>query len=76
MKTQGSGGTAPPFLTLALDKVECPASHPFCFTPGETAPIIHQIRGYASLAGLDTGETKNHLLLSEIEPPLLQPFSL
>jgi hypothetical protein len=43
MKTWGSGGIAPPFLTSALNGGE--ASHPGHFNPGEIAPNIHWIGG-------------------------------
>jgi hypothetical protein len=42
----GSGGIAPPFLTLALDGGEWSASHPCRFTPAETAPLTHWIGGW------------------------------
>jgi hypothetical protein len=35
----GSGGIAPPFLTLALDRGEWSASCPCHFTPRERAPV-------------------------------------
>jgi hypothetical protein len=53
MKTWGSGGIAPPFLTSALDGGEWSASRPCRFTPG-----THWIGGWVSpRIGLD-GEEK------------------
>jgi hypothetical protein len=43
MKTWGSGGIAPPFLTSALDGGVWSASGPCSFTPGERAPVTHSI---------------------------------
>jgi hypothetical protein len=38
MKTCGSRGIAPPFLTSTLDEGEQSALRPGCLIPGETAP--------------------------------------
>jgi hypothetical protein len=35
----GSGGTAPHFLTTALDESEWSASHPGRFNPGKSTPV-------------------------------------
>jgi hypothetical protein len=40
MKTWGSGGIAPPFLTLALVGGEWLASHPYRFTPRGTGRLL------------------------------------
>jgi hypothetical protein len=54
MKTWGSGGIAPLFLTSALDEGEWFASRPCRFTPGERAPGTHWIGGCVGpRAGLD-----------------------
>jgi hypothetical protein len=54
MKTCGSGGVAPPFLTSALDGGEWSASRHGHFTPGERAPNTHCIGGWmGTRAGLD-----------------------
>jgi hypothetical protein len=50
MKTWGSGGIAPPFLTSALDGGEWSASRPYRFTPGERAPGTHWIGGWLGLS--------------------------
>jgi hypothetical protein len=53
----GSGGTAVPFLTLALDGGEWSASRPGRFTAGETEPVNHWIGGWVGpRASLDTVE--------------------
>jgi hypothetical protein len=52
MKTRGKGGTAPPFLTSALDEGEWSASRPGCFNPGEITPSTHWTGGW-----LDVVET-------------------
>jgi hypothetical protein len=49
MKTLGSGGIAPPFLTSALDGGAGSASQPDRLTPGERAPSIHWIEGSVNL---------------------------
>jgi len=50
------------FLTLALDLGEWSASHPSCFTPGETYPDTHLIGGWVDpRAGLDTVVNRKHL---------------
>jgi hypothetical protein len=43
-----SGGIAPPFLTLALDRGECSASCPGRFIPGERAHDTHCTGGWVS----------------------------
>jgi hypothetical protein len=53
----GSGGIAPPFLTLTLDGCEWSASRPGRFTLGEKAPGTHCIRGWVGpRASLDAVE--------------------
>lgn len=42
----GSGCTAPPFLTSALDGVEWAASRLCRFTPGERVLGIHLVEGW------------------------------
>jgi hypothetical protein len=73
---QGSGSTAPPFLTLALDADEWSASCPGCFTPGERDPSQYTLNtrlgGSQSWSGWCVVE-KNRLPQLGIEP---QPFSL
>jgi hypothetical protein len=57
MKTCGSEGIAPPFLTLALDGGELTVSRLSCFTSGERAPGAHWIGGWVGpRAGLDVVE--------------------
>jgi hypothetical protein len=57
MKMWGSGGIAPPLLTLALDGGSWSASRPGCFTPGETAPGTNWIGSWGSPGdGLDAVE--------------------
>jgi hypothetical protein len=46
MKTWGSGGIAPPFLTSALVGGEWSAFRPGRFTPGEIAPRTQWIGGW------------------------------
>jgi hypothetical protein len=54
MKTWGSGGIAPRFLTSALDGGEWSASGTSRFTTGEIAPGTHWIGGWVGpKAGLD-----------------------
>jgi hypothetical protein len=49
-----SGGTAPPFITQALDEGVWSASCPCHFTPGETATGTHWIGDYVGpTASLD-----------------------
>jgi hypothetical protein len=51
----GSGGTAPPFLTSALDGGEWPASRPGSFTTGERTPGTYSTGGCVNpRASLDT----------------------
>jgi hypothetical protein len=66
MKTWGSGGIAPPFLTSALDGGEWSASRPCCFIPGERAPSTHSIGGWVGpRVGLHTVEKRNILHCQE-----------
>jgi hypothetical protein len=54
MKTWGSGGIAPPFLTSALDGGEWSASRPGRYTPRERGPGTYRVGGWVGLrAGLD-----------------------
>jgi hypothetical protein len=46
MKTWGSRGITPPFLTSALGGGEQSALQPCCFTSGERAPGTHWIAGW------------------------------
>jgi hypothetical protein len=56
MKTWGSGGIAPEFLTLALDGGEWSASRLCRFTTRESSPGTHWIGGSVGpRAGLDAG---------------------
>jgi hypothetical protein len=55
MKTWGSGGIAPPFLTSGLGGGEWSTSRPGRFTPGEAPPVPI---GPQSLSGC-CGEEKN-----------------
>jgi hypothetical protein len=51
----GSGGTAPPFLTSALDGDGCLASRPAAFPLGSSSRRANWIGGLVGLrAGLDT----------------------
>jgi hypothetical protein len=53
----GSGGRAPPHLTLALDGSEWSASHPCCFSSRETVHGMHFIGGWVGpRANLDVIE--------------------
>jgi hypothetical protein len=71
MKAWGSGGTAPFFLTSALDGGECSASRPCRFTPGERARGIHWIGGWVGpRAGLDTLEKRKYYHCRESKPGL------
>jgi hypothetical protein len=55
----GSGGIAPPFLTLKLDGDEWSASRPGRFTPGERAPGSDWIGGWVdSRADLEAVEKR------------------
>jgi hypothetical protein len=79
MKTYGSGGIAPLFLTSALGGGEWPASHTRCLTPGERAPSNNWFAGWvSSIADVDAVEKRKILLLSGIESQLssLKPFSI
>jgi hypothetical protein len=59
----------PPFLTLALDGGEWPASHPGCFTAGERAPGTHWIGGWVGpRASLEAVEKRKILPQPEFEP--------
>jgi hypothetical protein len=60
MKTWGSGGIAPPFLTLALGGGEWSASR-----PGERVPGTHWIGG---CVGHRAGEEEKNVGMPGIEP--------
>jgi hypothetical protein len=69
MKTWGSGGIAPLFLTLALDGSEWSASCPVCFTVGERALDTHWIGGWVGLrVGLGTVEKRKIIHSQELNP--------
>jgi hypothetical protein len=73
MKTWGSGGIAPPFLTLALDGGEQSASQPGHFTPRERMPGTNWIGGWVGpRAGLDAVHKRKILPMLGTEP---QPSS-
>jgi hypothetical protein len=60
MKTRGSGGIAPPFLSSALDGGEWSASRPGRLTLGEKGPGTHRIEGCVGhRAGLLDTERRN-----------------
>jgi hypothetical protein len=62
MKTWGSGGIPPPFLTSALDGGDWSASRSGPFNHRETAPGTHSIGGWvAPRAGLEDVEKGNSL---------------
>jgi hypothetical protein len=64
MKTWGSGGIAPSFLTSALAAGEWSAS-----PPEEIGPGTHWIEGWVGLrAGLDVVEKRKFLSLPGFEP--------
>jgi hypothetical protein len=69
MKTYGeSGGIAPPFFTLALDRGDWSASCTSHLTSRETAPGKHWTGGYAgSRASLDAVEKRKILRLLGIK---------
>jgi hypothetical protein len=55
-----SEGTAPPFLTSALDGGEWSASGPCRFTPGKGASSTHCIGGWVGpRAGMNVMEKRN-----------------
>jgi hypothetical protein len=58
MKIGGSGNIIPPFLTLALDQGEWPASCSSRFTPREIAPGTNWIGGHRGRSW-QYGEEKN-----------------
>jgi hypothetical protein len=67
----GGGGTAPPFLTSALDGGEWSASCSRRFTSGEIPPGTHWIRGCVGpRAGLDAVE--KNLALAGNRTPAIQ----
>jgi hypothetical protein len=70
MKTyEGSGGTAPPFLTSALDGGEWSVWRPCRFTHGEGAPGIYWILGWVGpRVRLDAVEKRNILRCRELNP--------
>jgi hypothetical protein len=50
----GSGGIAPPFMSLALDRDDVSASRAYSFTTRERTPGIHWIGGWVDpRVGLD-----------------------
>jgi hypothetical protein len=62
-----SGGTAPLFLTSALDGGEQSASRPDRFTHGKRTPSTHCSRRWVgSSAGLDAMEKRKMLFLPRI----------
>jgi hypothetical protein len=63
MKTWGSGGITPTFLTSALDGGEGSASRFSSFTPGERAPNRH----LGPRAGLEAVKKKINLVVPGIE---------
>jgi hypothetical protein len=70
VKTLGSGGIAPPFLTLVLDGNELSASRPCRFTPGEIDPGTHWIGGWV---GLDFME--KYLTSARNRTEVIQPIA-
>jgi hypothetical protein len=66
MKTWGSGGIAPTFLTLALEGGEWSASRPGRFTPGEIATGAYWLGWVGPRAGLDAVEKRKILPLPGI----------
>jgi hypothetical protein len=50
MKTRGSGGIAPPFLTSVLDGNELSASRSCRFSPRERGLVTHWIGGWVGLS--------------------------
>jgi hypothetical protein len=70
MKTWGSGGIVPPFLTAALDESEWSASHPGCFTThGKGPPVPNGKGNWVGLrASLDAVEKGKILSMLEIKP--------
>jgi hypothetical protein len=75
MKTWGSGGIAPPFLTSALDGCELSTSHPGCLTPGESIPYPFDKRlGGPQSQSEHGGEMKN-LAPARNQTPVIQPVA-
>jgi hypothetical protein len=69
MKTWGSEGIAPPFLTLALDGGESSASRAGRFTPKEITPSTHWTGSWVGpRASLDAMENTKILPLLGIKP--------
>jgi hypothetical protein len=71
----GSGGTAPPFLTSALDGGEWLASRPGRFAPGERVTGVHRIGGWGvgSRAGLGAVGKGKAVFFPEIKPGTSSP---
>jgi hypothetical protein len=68
--TRGSGGMAPPFLTLALDGGKWPASRPGCISPS-----TYWIGGWVGpRAGLNTIEKRKMSCPSRELTPAAQPI--
>jgi hypothetical protein len=69
MKTWGSGGVAPPFLTSELDGGEWSASSPGRFTPEKIALGTNWIGGWVCpRANLDVVEKRKIFPLLGLEP--------
>jgi hypothetical protein len=74
MKTCGRGDITLPFLSLELDEGEWSASHPSCFTAGDSAPTTHWLGGWvgpggipASIASISAFIQTKHLLNTKVE---------
>jgi hypothetical protein len=79
MKTWGSGGIAPPFLTSTLDGGQWSASRPCRFIPGEIVPGTYWIGGWVGRGvGPDAVDKRKILRYSESKPgsPALNPSLL
>jgi hypothetical protein len=69
MKTWGSGGIAPPFLTSVLNGGEWSAARPSRFIPREVAPVIQRIGDWVgSRAFLEAVERRKILAYRESNP--------
>jgi hypothetical protein len=65
----GSEGTAPAYLTSALDGGEWSASHSCCFTPRENVPGTHWVGGWVGpRTSLDAVEKRKILQFWESNP--------
>jgi hypothetical protein len=72
----GSGGIAPPFLTLALDEGEWSGSRSCRFTPGERASDTHWIGGCVGPRGdVDAVAKRKILQCRELNPSRPAPIS-